>query len=103
MDLIERMKYELRQDAKKYGKVVVPKQDLELLLTLATENKDRLSLETASEIIKLYSEIKRLKDGITFIANEIQDDDLWDYLQNLLAGTEDKTQVFRFNKKKESK
>lgn len=55
-----------------------------------------------TDIPALINEIERLVNGIAFIQNNTSCDDTWDYLNNLLQGTEEKAQIYRFEKNKAS-
>lgn len=55
-----------------------------------------------TDIPALINEIERLVNGISVIQDNTSCDETWDYLNNLLQGTEEKAQIYRFTKKQNS-
>lgn len=65
MNILNRIRYELRQSHSPYGTIVLPKADVLELLRLATDNQTRLDLQTVKTIADLKLQLKHEKEGRT--------------------------------------
>lgn len=73
-----------------------------LLIAEMSVDTDALFLVNAREDIpRLVSEIQRLQSAIEYAISITNDDDTWDYLQNVLKGTEQNAHIFNIGGRRE--